>query len=485
MRPVAAFLLAAVVVLSHTTAYGLTFDEARMIEDARLLGGWISGSVSTRAAWFGPERPSPAKCLVALGLLLGGPSLFWIRLFPALLYAASASCVYAVVRRPRGEFAAYAVLLALLIAPPFFACSAQASNESAVTALTLIGLSIAASARTRAAWIRAGVVAGLAVGTKISGLALLVVLVVRLLRPPPGFTSAPRPLALFALAAGLGFLATWPVLPIAPEAALDHVLHFASALPRPPTLYFGAVAGPSWHYVATWVLLGMPPLLLFFGALEILARSGPLARLLRLYLAVAVSAALVAHPFLREGLRHLLPLAAVIAVTGALGAGRLVERVPRFRLVIMAALGIPFLVTLFRLHPCESLYVTEAVGGPKTAVRWGLPVTSGGDVLAPGVLRLLPAGSYAVVSGGSSDLPLYFDSPEWRLHASAEASRIAGRRIQFTARRDADRWLILGSSSFNGVMNRGVGEALLERQGVVYVSLLENPIKAAMRSRGI
>jgi len=493
LMPILIFILSLILVTSHLNAYGLTFDEARMILDAKCFIGWLHGNIPTYSVWFGTERPSPAKILVAFGLILGGDKIFWIRFFPAVLYAIAVTRVYSIVRRPRGKLAAYSVLLSLLVAPPLFAFSAQASNESVATSFILLSLSEILVARTHGNFLLAGLFAGLSIGTKISGAILLFAVPIWLWKGIQSELPFYVRLKLFMAGTFFGFLLTWPVLVIEPSALWSHITYFAGMMPsaetgeiliRPSTLYFGPCSAPQWHYIFVWFAIGFPPILLLFALYELIFRRGPLSNMLRSILLFAFITGILAHEFLREGMRHLMPVAAVMALLGGLGAGTIAERFPRYKLIAVTAIGLPFLISLLLFHPAESFYISELIGGPKTAVKWNMPVTASGDILTFRILSGLPNGDYAIVPGGSSDLPLYFDSPEWRLELN-RLLNFAGKKINITSKRNADWFLILGSSSYNGKMFSGIGRPILTRSGIVYASILRNPLRASAENNAL
>ena len=477
IRPAVLFIPMLLIILGHISRYGMTFDEARFIHDAHQLAGWIRGTADTEEVWFGAEHPSPAKILGALGYL-PVRDFRALRIFTAMLYALAAIAVYGAVRRPRGPAAGVLVLASLILAPPFFAYSAQASNESVVSALTLLLLATASRARAPREWFVAGFIAGLALGTKITALVGIIAVPVWAWRCAPSGNFSRRSFLLFALALFTGFLCAWPALALNPRAVLDHVAHFA-ALPaaadeaarRPATLFFGFVDSPPWYYAPLWLAIGLPPLLLLGAAIELWKGAGPLTRLLRIHIATGLLSAIAFHSYLREGIRHLLPVAVVVAVAGGLGAARLAgwrARGYRYLLVIVLVAG-SFVFSLIRQHPAESFYVSELAGGPAAAARWKLPITSSGDILSHDMIRELPEGSYAVIPGASCDRPLNFYDPMWRAAMNRHAAKWTSEKVRFTIPQHADYLLVLGAGE-------KIGIPLLERGGITYVSRLRNPV---------
>lgn len=468
--PAAIFIAAAAIVLAHIGRYGITFVEARFLHDARQLALWTAGRATTEEVWFGAEHPSPAKILGALGWFLVGDYRA-LRVLPAILYAFAAAVFYAVVRRPRGPVAGYAAVAALVLAPPFFAFAAQASIESVVSSLVLILLALASRARTAKEWAVAGFVGGIALGTKITALVALVAVPVWAWRSAPSGNFSRRALAAFLGAAALGFLAAWPVLLIHPFAVLDHVAHFARRADDPSggMIFFGLVDRAPWYYAPVWLLIGLPPLLIFGAAVELVRGAGPLTKLLRLYSFAGLAAAIAFHAYLREGIRHLLPVAVVIAVAGGLGAGR-VAGSSRLRAIVVLVLFVgSFVYSVTILHPAESFYVSEIFGGPAAALRWKLPVTSSGDVLTPELARELPDGTYAAIPGAACDRTPEFADEFWRDAMNRRALRSSGGRVSFTTSRDADYLLLIGPGEM-------IGAPMLERAGVVYLARVRNPI---------
>jgi hypothetical protein len=488
-------LIALVVSIYHTRLYGLTFAEARVIDDARRFLLWLAGDASTADVWFGAERPSPAKVLAAIGILAGGaaPGLeavphspwmaefcgaapFAFRVLPAALYALAAGAVYSVMRRPRGPVAAYAAVAALIFAPPFFALNALASNESVVTAFSLLALASAARVHDDRDWIAPGLLAGLACGTKISGVVILCALPLWALLERPR-RQGPRGAGWYAVGAIAGFLVTWPFLPFRPHALLEHVRLFAE-FERPHTLFFGPVIAPPWYYAPLWIVIGLPPLLLAAATYEFARGSGPLCRLLRVTTALGLAAAIASHAVLREGLRHLLPLAAVIAVAAGSGLGRFSATVTRVSVrraaigAFMASLALP----LYRLHPAEAMYVNVFANGAPGAVRAGLPITASGDILTPKILADLAGGTYGIIPGPSCDRALEFDSLSWREHASGLASVLAARPVKFTNANLAERLIVFGASREESHRLVSVGRPIVERSGVTYLAEVKNPL---------
>lgn len=488
-HPALIFLAAAAFALVRVRSYGMTFDEAQILEDGYRLAHWILGDVSTAATWFGPERPSPAKVLALVGALLWPDILVGLRLGPAILYAAAVSVVYATIRRPRGGWAALACATALTVAPPLSGYAAQASNEIVVTALTLIALARAAVARTVRQWAWVGALIGLACGAKISGLVVAVTVLTWSVKGASagalgeGRAAGARRLGAMLVAGIVAFIITWPVLPLAPAAILDHVRRFAT-MERPPVVFFGMKSSPPWYYAPVWLVIGLPPLLILSAAWELARGSGPLTSLLRWFTGIGVVVALFAHPWLREGLRHLLPLVAVLMIAAGLGAARFVEsfalkaltsRGAGRGLMTLMAVAAAAAWPCYKLFPAETGYVNMVLGGPSGAVARELPITSSGDVLNDRVLAALPAGSYAVLPGAGCDRSIYFASVGWRRLVSERARAVSGRDVRFVAAGPADRLLILGATWGRGGRTRFLGRPLLERDGVVYAAWLPHP----------
>lgn len=447
MRRLLFFVLAATIVLSHIGSYGWTFDEAQILHDAQNLIAWVKGLASTEEVWFGHERPSPAKALAALGVYFWGQEPAAVRFFPALLWALAATTVYTTVRTPCGSQAARATFFALLLAPPFFGFSAQASNESVVSSLILIMLCRAAWARSNREWLIVGLIGGVALGAKITAL-------VALLSVPAWAISMGRfskkTGLLFSAGIAVGFIVTWPPIVFAPEAAWEHVLHFANSAGR-----IGPF--PSWHYALFWLAIGLPPAVFLLGAGEAMCGRGPLHRLLTVYLAVGIFTAVSAHDYLGEGIRHLLPLAVVFAVLAGLSLGRVARFFPKSSLILFL---LPFLISLSAVHPTETFYISEILGGPGRAEKLGLPVTSSGDILNDNVLAMLPEGAYSIVSGARADRSLNFGNAYWRELVARRASSLTGRPVRFTS----GRRIVLGPGDEQGT-------PLLVRKGVTYARL--------------
>lgn len=478
-HPIIVFLVAAFMILPRLDVYGMTFAEARILDDATAFFTWLGDLVSTRELRFGVERLSPVKLLAAAGILLFDrhDPLVAIRIFPALLYAAAAALLYAALRRPRGPFAAAAAAGAIVLAPPLFGLSAQASDESILMSLTLIGLLLASSARAPTAWARVGLVAGLAAGAGFSGIVLILAVPLWALLFQRE-RMARRGLAAYFGALLVGFLLTWPRLVAHPRGLVEQLALFVR-LERPPLLHFGLrIDGAPWHYAPVWLLIGVPPLVLLF-ALRALPSPRPLARLFATYLVLGLGAAIAAHGVLRDGVRHLLPFVAVLAAASGLGLGRLARARPGWRPLLTLLLFLPLLLHNARFHPAESFYLSEAIGGPAGAAGRGLPITSSGDILTDEVLRRLPAGRYAVLPGAASDRPLDFASPRWRIRVGDRASRLTGRSIVITTAELADQFIVLGAAPENAAVFRRAALPLVERGGVMQAALIRNPARRA------
>lgn len=480
IHPGLVFAAAAAFALSRLGVHGLTFDEARIVEDARGFLSWILGTASTTDVWFGAERPSPAKVLAALGLVGWGPIPESLRVLPALLYAAAVGTLYGVLRRPRG-WGALAAACALVVTPPIAGYASQCSNELVATSFLLVALARALTARLRREWFWTGCWLGLACGAKISGLVGVVALAGWAWRGAPPGSTARRGLAWVALGGVIGFLVTWPVLPLDPGAVATHVGRFAE-VERPPLLFFGLRDAAPWHYAPFWILVGLPPLVVVASAWELLAGRGPLRALLAWFAVSGLVAGIAAAPWMREGVRHLLPLAAVLAVAAGLGAARIAGalrvgaagwRGPAAALVVLVAGLEPTL----RLSPAETGYVSPVVGGLRGAVRLGLPITSSGDVLGDEVLSAVPGGEVAVLPGAAADRPLYFGAPTWRRLVAARARAVTGRPIRIVTAEHADRLVVLGPARDRGEGPRSLGRPLVVRDGVVVAAWLPHPAR--------
>lgn len=452
--PFVIFLFAVIIILSHVPLYGWTFDEARIVSDGLNLMRWVRGEAETEDVWFGSERPSPVKVLAAAGIALFGLSPSAVRFFPAMLYALAVTVVYATLRKPRGPLAAFAASGALLLAPPLFGFSAQASNESVVTALTLIILCRSASALTSSEWMTVGALSGIAVGTKVTGVIVVfsVILAAVTLRRRVKFSLVPGFL--------LGYLLTWPVIIAHPMAVLDHLRHFES-IDRPPLLYMGG--SPAWNYSLVWLGIGLPSVIVLPALIELVIGRGPFHRFLACYIGIGLVVSFLAHDYLREGLRHLLPVAAVLAVCAGLALGRLVWARRRLGVIAFAIFFAPLIWSVQSLHPADAFFIEPLASS--YALRANLPVTSSGDLFSDDLLRRLPEGVYAVIPGRRSDRPLNFANVQWRTLVSERATRLAGRPITFTSADIAHHALVLGSG-------KPIGSTLLERNDVVYVSYI-------------
>ncbi len=479
-HPGIVFALAAAFALSRIGGFGLTFDEARIVEDARGLGLWMLGLAETGDVWFGAERPSPAKVLALLGMLAHGGLPEGIRLLPAILYAAAVAVVYATLRRPFGA-GALAAAMALVVTPPISGHAAQCSNEIVVTSFLLLALARAAVARTKREWFWVGAWIGLACGTKVTGVVGAVAVAGWAWRGAPPDSGAGRGLRWAVLGGLVAYLVTWPVLPLAPGAVGEHVLRFAT-LDRPPLVFFGIIPEAPWYYALTWLVLGLPPLIVVAGAWELVRGEGPWTRLMAWFTVSSLVAGVAAAPWLREGTRHLLPLVAVLMVAAGLGAARLAGafrsggaswRGPAAVLLV----AIAGLEPTLRLHPAEVGYISPVAGGAAGAVRRGLPITSSGDVLNDEVWRSVPAGPVALIPGAATDRPLYFGSVAWRRLAGERATAASGRSVMLVPVDQAERLIVLGPAHDRGSGARSLGRPLLERDGIVYVAWLPHPAR--------
>lgn len=468
--PLVMFILIAGFILARVDSPGLTFDEGMILESVDRFFAWMSGDISSADVWLGRERPSPAKLLAALGVAAIGETKFGVRFFAGILYSAASTCVYAALRKPHGAIAALAAVVCLVNSPPLSAFSTYASIESVLVSLTLLSLCFALKARTTKDWVVCGLVSGIAVGTKISGIIAPVTIVAWQVAACGKPTISSRYRVAFLIAVAAGFLATWPHLILDPSAMITHLRDFEQA-PREPTLFFGPTIAPDWRYLPVWLAIGIPPLMTIAACAGI-AGKGPMTAIFRIFFVVGSTCGLLAHGYLREGLRHILPLCSAVAVLGGIGAGRFSRIRPGLGGFFLVALFVSASGAMLARRASASLYVNGAAGGMDFAMSQGLPIVSSGDVLKNEVLSALPDGRYSVIPGRFSDRPLDFANERWRKFMAGEAAAI-GRRIEFVESSRSERILVLGSGRLPA---EAIGEVTVAVDGsATLVSFRSNP----------
>ena len=315
-----------------------------------------------------------------------------------------------------------ALLAAGLVAfEPNFVGHAGLIHTDVGAALTMTAaavLSLLACEKGRAAvWAAAGAALGVALATKFT--AVLLVPLVLVLPLVWGVTGRPRPAggrvagnllgALLALAAALAVL--WGVyafcmrnMPAArAEAAVRWYLADRQAPPAtirrfaalsrlsPPlghyaaglagvSLISGAGRGANYfrgevsekafplYFPAAFLVKTTPAFLLFaFAALLFGGRELLRFRILALLLPAAVVLAAAVRSHFNIGVRHILPVYALLAIAGA---GLLAERIPRFFPALAAALLLGSAASLLASHPDEMSYFNAIAGGPEGGSRW-------------------------------------------------------------------------------------------------------------------
>jgi 4-amino-4-deoxy-L-arabinose transferase-like glycosyltransferase len=130
-----------------------------------------------------------------------------------------------------------------------------------------------------------------------------------------------------------------------------------------------------WHYLPTWLLIGLPPVVVTGAGLSLLRlrnRAGERVALAGLWGFVLVPAGLVIlrGVTMYDSFRHMLFIVAPVAVLAAAGWEYVLARAGRARLLAAAVLAIGVaepIVFQIRNHPHQGVYFTPLIGGPRGA----------------------------------------------------------------------------------------------------------------------
>lgn len=368
------------------TAYGTTRMEREIYREVLYFaegadpGARESARTETgvRAEAFDPARVhlSPARAVLLAGRSLGralgaSADLIPMRLAVCVLVASAFALAFRSLAAPFGEGGVALALGGVLLSPALWAWWHLAAIEPVLLALLLVGLVLSARAAcaggAHAATI-AGVVLGLALGTKVSALAVLAGVHFHLARP------LRKRLWLGVL---LGYLLEWPRVLFDPTLPLRHIDQWSG--PMPPTYFGGTYGEIPWHYAPVLLILRTPILVLVFGVAGLL-RNEPFFRLLGKVFLAAIAAAVLFHGYLEVGMRHLLPLVLVLHLAAGCDLARRLPRwPPATRGLVAAAFLIPLLLANVRLAPAGLSYYSEAIGGLRGARAMGLEVAWAGE----------------------------------------------------------------------------------------------------------
>jgi hypothetical protein len=214
-----------------------------------------------------------------------------------------------------------------------------------------------------------------------AGIGVTVALVAARERSPARIGATAARFATVCLVALLAGSLFWPWAHEQPLVRPFQAFFTASAFSwGNPSLFAGRDVPPTelpWHYLPTWLVITLPPVVLAGAALS-LARLWNVrvsrVQLVALWAFVLVPAtyAIVRHLTLYDGIRHLLfivPPIAVIAAAGwdhllALSRGR-----PQVAVASMLALGLAEpLWFQVRNHPNQTVYFSPIIGGPRGAL---------------------------------------------------------------------------------------------------------------------
>jgi len=422
---------------------GMDWDEPYYVDRAEAIAGWLGRAVGPPAGrarlfdrnvleqgWqFCREPPSshgPVPCFLGLaanrafGRLVG--PLRGYRLGTVLAFAIAAGVLFRLVRQRWGWPPALVALGTLLTDPRPLSDAQQFTADSNLGAVWFLAAvaGLRACETGRGAW-RFGVLAGLAVMSKVMGVLLLPAMVGWMLIYRP--RNARRVLAWAVPTVPLTMIAVNPYLWPHPVAALLRWGRSFLAFPQKvPVAYFGTVYDSRtkflpWHNPAVLTGTMVPPGLLALAAVGLVAaawltlagrnrRSDPgveflpdaalagWATLNFLILPVLrVSSFMPAH----DGLRQLDPAFFFVPILAALGARTLLRAAGRSRVgaglagaVILISLGSAAWATV-RIQPFGLAYYNAFIGGPRGAKAAGMETTYYWDAANAEVLGWMDA----------------------------------------------------------------------------------------------
>ena len=409
------FCLVGLMTLSH---YGLTFDETwLLLAGERYLHFWATFDSSLLdfsqhhpADYRLPDHPRfdlrdnepfPA---VATTLSAGSCWLFFSRLgwldpvdahhLPVLLMGAGTLVVvYLLGREAIGRRAAVFATLALSLAPRFIAHSHFNIKDVPKTFFFSLAIWTFWRATTRRSWhwmVAAGVVFGLALGTRINAVLIPVILVPWLAvclwrdRSRPATRRWWTALLAYPLLAAAAWAFTSPLMVTAPLDTLgDYVAHWT-------WLGFGSVSLSTWSpYALIYVTVVTPPFAFLLATLGIVVGVRELGEdprwsrlLLLLWVAIPLLRTALPNATNYDGIRQFLEFLPAFCLLGGLGAQRLLEALEGTlhrclpEGVAMAIIGcafVPILIRIIQIHPHELAYFNAFVGGLPGAQKLNLP----------------------------------------------------------------------------------------------------------------
>lgn len=319
--------------------------------------------------------------------------------FNLLFGAAFLIFFYRLLEKNAGTLTALGATLLLFLSPRIFGdlmANVKDISEMIFFSVTVATFAIALERHSPRLLLLAGVLLGLALGTKANALFIppIVMLYVLLRRfggasnasPTERPTDAPgSPLKLlvwlliaFALGVAVFFL-VWPYLWSNPYDALRRNLRY---------IMLRKQLTPQWETSSPFAMIGMtmPPSFLVAFAIGLVPLSRrvrkrePLALVLVSILAVVCVRLAVPSAVNFDGIRHFLELFPAMAAVGGMGIAFLVDgissRVQRPALVTTALLAAfigPIAVAEVHVHPFESAYWNTFAGGIEGAMRSQIP----------------------------------------------------------------------------------------------------------------
>lgn len=413
---IAAAVVGAVIVPQLRSIYPFTYDELVYLRKVRAYDEWLREGLAQAAAgsplWVvSPDAVVEAEALQdmhpgfarfvallphrAVLALLGREG--GARLTGALFLALACACVYWCLRPRVGRWFAAVGALGLASLPRVFGDAPVLALDVPIMAMYLAAaLALRRAARLDrwgpALW--AGVLAGLALGTKLNAAALVPHLGLWLLiARPPGW----KKVLAGALLAPPAFLLCWPWLwHDLPGRLLGyevfHAHHFRVGVSYLGHIYSGPTTPPA-HYAPVMLALTTP--LPWLAACVIGLGAGCVRRLppdwafMALGLACSVGLLMLPSAARYGGVRLMLPALPFMVMLGTMGAHRLAQALAGGgrgrRGVVAAVAGLlllgPAVAGCIRCHPYCRSYYTEFVG-LRGAADLGMDVTYWGDAFA-------------------------------------------------------------------------------------------------------
>lgn len=402
-------LLALLIWLAVHSDYGITWDESVQSAYGEAVREYFSGQLNYAQFTHAPGLPeniyyyAPALDLVCATIArVFGADIFSVRHgVQGLLWVAMFYPVCALGRRISGRPGAWFAGLALLGMPALFG---QAFNNPkdlplACAAIWLLHASVTVAGARRLDWSHAWKLGG-ALGFLLAmrpgawflgALAGLVPLVHGWRTPKPAarrLKTMIGTLPVLVAAAVTGWLLMVLPWPNAWHSPLLHplqsarlALHFQEVY---PVLLRGTIYPSNrlpWDYLATYLLLTLPPPFLLLGAWGhlVLWRKRSRSRLVAsavLGIAFLIWFPLVTFVVLRpniyDGMRHFLfilpPLAVVVGVAAADAGCWLQNRLSWLAWPLLAGITLSAVPAMFKLHPYENVYF-NFLAGPKATLH--------------------------------------------------------------------------------------------------------------------